>query len=526
MADGARPVRPVRQDRLKDTLADRLFRLAVEAAPYAIVMTKQMGEIVLVNAQAERFFGYSQPELLGRSVELLVPERFARHHPELRGSFLADPKPRPMGVGRDLHGRRKDGSEFPVEIGLNPIETDDGTMVLAAIVDITERKAAETALRESEHQFRSLAAIVESSDDAIIGADLDGVVTSWNKAAERVFGYESSEMVGQSITRLLFPGQASDVIGFLDRIKRGGRVDRYETARRRRDGSTVHVSLTVSPVFDVAGALVGASIIARDITAAAKAQAALRESQKRLQDLNAELLHVSRLSAMGEMASALAHELNQPLAAISNYMKGSRRLLASNPDANAAKIETALDKAAEQAIRAGQIIRRLRDFVARGESERRVESVGKMVEEASALGLVGAQERGVSLRFDLDPANDLVVADRVQIQQVLVNLFRNALEAMADSATHELGVTSARAADDMVEICVSDTGHGLSESALANLFQPFFTTKDAGMGVGLSISRSIVEAHGGRMRAETNDRGGASFLFTLPLAQEKEASDG
>jgi two-component system sensor kinase FixL len=228
---------------------------------------------------------------------------------------------------------------------------------------------------------------------------------------------------------------------------------------------------------------------------------------------------------MGEMASALAHELNQPLSAISKYMKGSRRLLAGSTDANAPKIEVALDRAAEQAIRAGDIIRRLRNFVAREASEKRVESVSKMVEEAGALGLTGAREQGVLLRFSLDSACDLVVADRVQIQQVLVNLFRNALEAMVPSAHRELIASNKQVADDMVEIAVSDTGQGFSGNALANLFQPFFTTKEAGMGVGLSISRTIIETHGGRMWAETNQSGGATFRFTLPAATGKDATD-
>ncbi|RTM10838.1 MAG: GHKL domain-containing protein, partial [Bradyrhizobiaceae bacterium] len=215
-----------------------------------------------------------------------------------------------------------------------------------------------------------------------------------------------------------------------------------------------------------------------------------------------------------------AHELNQPLAAISNYMKGSRRLLAGSTDANTPKIESALDRAAEQALRAGQIIRRLRDFVSRGESEKRVESLSKMIEEAGALGLAGAREQNVQLRFSLDPDADLVLADRVQIQQVLVNLFRNALEAMAQSPRRELVVANNRVADDMIEVEVSDTGPGFQDDVIPNLFQTFFTTKETGMGVGLSISRSIIEAHGGRMWAENNASGGATFRFTLPATDE------
>jgi two-component system, LuxR family, sensor kinase FixL len=251
-----------------------------------------------------------------------------------------------------------------------------------------------------------------------------------------------------------------------------------------------------------------------------------QQTQARLQELQSELVHISRLSAMGEMASALAHELNQPLAAISNYMKGSRRLLAGSNDPNRAKIENALDRAAEQAIRAGQIIRRLRDFVARGESEKRVESLSKMIEEAGALGLAGAREQGVRIRFNLDPGYDLVLVDRVQVQQVLVNLFRNALEAMAQSTERELIASNRPVHDDMIEVSVSDTGHGFADEVEKNLFQTFFTTKDTGMGVGLSISRSIIEAHGGRMWAESNQAGGATFRFTLPAASSESLTDG
>ena len=217
------------------------------------------------------------------------------------------------------------------------------------------------------------------------------------------------------------------------------------------------------------------------------------------------------------MGSALAHELNQPLGAIGNYLTGSRRLLAELAGPAAAKIEGALEKAAEQTLRAGNIIRRLRDFVSRRETERRVESLAKLVEEASALGLVGARERDVALRFELDSRCDRVLADRVQIQQVLVNLLRNGLDAMADTTRRELTVSSRRTEDGMLEISVADSGPGISPVAAARLFEPFFTTKPSGLGVGLSISRGIVEAHGGEMHAENKVGGGAIFRFTLPL---------
>jgi two-component system sensor kinase FixL len=207
-------------------------------------------------------------------------------------------------------------------------------------------------------------------------------------------------------------------------------------------------------------------------------------------------------------------------------MKGSRRLLTASSDPNRLKIESALDRAAEQALRAGQIIRRLRDFVSRGESEKRVESLSKLIEEAGALGLTGAREQGVELRFNLNPKHDLVLVDRVQIQQVLVNLFRNALEAMAQTARRELAASNTKVADDMIEVAVSDTGSGFHDDVKSSLFQTFFTTKEAGMGVGLSISRSIVEAHGGRMWAETNESGGATFRFTLPAASSESLTNG
>ena len=342
----------------------------------------------------------------------------------------------------------------------------------------------------------------------------------FSNAAERQFGYSAPEAIGKNISALMPEPDRSRHDGYLARyLKTGERriigIGRIVTGMRR-DGTTFPMHLTIGEMYSAGKPFFTGFV--RDLTEQ-------QQTQARLQELQSELVHVSRLSAMGEMASALAHELNQPLSAISNYMKGSRRLLAGSNDANAPKIEAALDRAAEQAIRAGDIIRRLRDFVARDVSEKRVESLSKLIEEAGALGLTGAREQGVFLRFHLDPTCDLVLADRVQIQQVLVNLFRNALEAMAVSTHRELIASNTRAADDMIEIAVADSGSGFAGDALANLFQPFFTTKATGMGVGLSISRTIIETHGGRMWAETNGSGGATFRFTLPAAPAKDMID-
>lgn len=380
------------------------------------------------------------------------------------------------------------------------------------LLDIDEERQVEEALRTRETHLRS---ILHTIPDAMIVIDGHGIIQLFSTAAERLFGWSEQEAIGQNV-KILMPEP--------DRSRHDSYIARYRSTRdphiigigrivtgKRRDGTTFPMHLSIGEMQP--GGMPYFTGFVRDLTEH-------QQTQARLQELQSELVHVSRLSAMGEMASALAHELNQPLAAISNYMKGSRRLIAGSTDPNTPKVENALDRAAEQALRAGQIIRRLRDFVSRGESEKRVESLSKLIEEAGALGLAGAREQNVQLRFTLDPNADLVLADRVQIQQVLVNLFRNALEAMAQSPRRELVVTNSRVANDMIEVEVSDTGSGIQDDVIPNLFQTFFTTKETGMGVGLSISRSIIEAHGGRMWAESNASGGATFRFTLAAADE------
>ncbi|MBB5046176.1 C4-dicarboxylate-specific signal transduction histidine kinase [Rhodopseudomonas rhenobacensis] len=267
-------------------------------------------------------------------------------------------------------------------------------------------------------------------------------------------------------------------------------------------------------VLALASGVVGAFLIERQ-----RAMARQQASDSRLRELQSELLHVARLGTMGEMSAALAHELNQPLAAIANYLKGSRRLLQDSTDKSADRIRTALDKAADQALRAGEVIQRLRQFVSRGETEKTNERLDRIVDDAVSLALVVAKDREVKVSLDLDPAAERVLVDRVQIQQLLLNLIRNALEAMEHQDVRELQISSSRGADGMIEMTVADNGPGIDPQLMDRLFLPFMTTKTAGMGVGLSLCRTIVTAHGGSIRAEPRDGAGTAFRFTIPSAE-------
>jgi two-component system, LuxR family, sensor kinase FixL len=365
-----------------------------------------------------------------------------------------------------------------------------------------------------------LESILATVPDAMIVIDERGAMQSFSTAAERLFGYSAGEVLGKNIKMMMPSPYRENHDSYLERYLQTGERRIIGIGRivvgERKDGSTFPMELAVGEMR---------SGNQRFFTGFIRDLSERQQTEARLQELQSELVHISRLTAMGEMASTLAHELNQPLSAIANYMKGSRRLLESGTDERSVMMRDAMDKAAEQALRAGQIIRRLRDFVARGESERRVESVKKLVEEASALALVGAKDLGVRVRFVFDPAVDLVLADKVQIQQVLLNLMRNAIEAMEASAKRELVVATAAAEDDTVTISVADTGPGIATEMTSQLFQPFVTTKRHGMGVGLSISRTIIDAHGGRIWADGNPGGGTIFRFTLRTVNKQEIGD-
>jgi two-component system sensor kinase FixL len=376
--------------------------------------------------------------------------------------------------------------------------------------------SARDALAREAH----VKSILDTVPEAMVVIDERGIMQSFSTAAERLFGYSAAEVIGQNVKLLMPSPYRENHDAYMERYLRTGERRIIGIGRvvvgERRDGSTFPMELAVGEMRSSNQRFFTGFI--RDLTER-------QQTEARLQELQSELVHISRLTAMGEMASALAHELNQPLSAIANYMKGSRRLLESGTDDRSAMLRDAMDKAGEQALRAGQIIRRLRDFVARGESERRVESIKKLVEEASALALVGAKDQGVRVRFQFDPAVDLVLADKVQIQQVLINLLRNAVDAMESSQRRELVIATAPENEDMVAVSVADTGSGIAPEMASQLFQPFITNKRHGMGVGLSISRTIVEAHGGQIDVAPNSGGGTIFRFTLRAVTQEDFSD-
>ena len=374
------------------------------------------------------------------------------------------------------------------------------------------RRRTMAMTRDALAREAHLQSILDTVPEAMIVIDERGIIRSFSSAAERLFGYRADEALEQNVNILMPTPYREDHDGYLQRYMHTGERHIIGIGRvvvgRRKDSSTFPMELAVGEMNSDNRRFFTGFI--RDLTER-------QNTEARLQELQSELVHISRLTAMGEMASTLAHELNQPLSAISNYLKGSRNLLEDRNDENSTTIRNALDKAADQAMRAGQIIRRLRDFVSRGETERHAESISKLIEEASALALVGVKDRGIHVQFQFHPSVDLVLADRVQIQQVLLNLIRNSMDAMETSQVRDLKIAIGPTDEGFVRISVIDTGSGIAPEVAKQLFQPFVTTKREGMGVGLSISRTIVEAHGGQIWVEQNPSGGTTFHFTLPI---------
>jgi two-component system sensor kinase FixL len=382
------------------------------------------------------------------------------------------------------------------------------------------RDANEELERSQEGLYRReahLQSILATVPDAMVVIDNGGAIQSFSATAERLFGFSAQEVRGRNVSTLMPAPYRQQHDAYLERYLSTGERRIIGVGRvvvgQRKDGSTFPMELSVGEVaLNGQRQFIG---FVRDLTQR-------QERERLLHEVQSELLRVSRLSTMGEMAAALAHELNQPLTAVANYLRGSKRLLENIADERVDLIKDGVEKAAAQALRAGQVIQRLREFVARGETERRTESIRRLVEETSVLALVAAREQSVQLSMAFDPTIDLVLVDKVQIQQVLLNLMRNSIEAMQTSARRELGISTAPAADRMVAVSVADSGSGIDPEVASRLFRPFVTTKRTGMGIGLSLSRTIINSHGGEIMVEPNAGGGTIFCFTLRRADTEE----
>lgn len=492
----------------QDKVANSLLAAIIESSDAAIISKTLDGIVTSWNKSAERVFGYDAEEMIGRPISVLASSERPEEMTHILQKIRIGEKVEALRTTR----RRKDGSTVHIALVVSPIKDAEGKIIGASKIarDITAEVKVADDLAETEELIRAVLATVP---DAMIVIDERGEIRSFSATAERVFGYAADEVRGQNVKMLMPEPYRGEHDGYLSRYRDTGErriigLGRVVVAQRK-DGSIFPIELSVGEV-KAAGRHLYAGFV-RDLTERQK-------TEKRLQELQQELTHVSRLGEMGQMASALAHEINQPLAATTNYLQAAKRLLAKGDSDSVGKATVALNHATGQIDRTVEIVRRLRSFVKKGASERQLEDLQKTIEEASALALIGAGHR-LKVTMELQKGLPPALIDRIQIQQVFVNLVRNAIEAMENSARRELTVHLEidGEAKNLV-ISVADSGSGLAPEVADKLFMPFVTTKSQGMGIGLSICRTIIEAHGGKMAAQANPGGGTIFKFTLPIA--------
>lgn len=502
--------------RLATAAADQLNLLIDGATEYAIYMLDPAGRVLIWNAGAQRLKGWREDEIVGKDAAIFYPE-----DARLAGKPAADlARVRIEGRLDEEDWRlRKDGSEFLAHVSITAVRDDAGELLGFAKVlhDVTEQRAAEHALQASAMHLRS---ILSTVPDAMVVIDEHGAIVSFSAAAERLFGWREDEVLGRNVSCLMPSPDRERHDAYLARYRETGErkiigIGRVVTGQRR-DGSTFALELSV-------GEAIGAG--PRVFTGFCRDLTERQRIQVRLEELQAELIHVARVSGMGTMASTLAHELNQPITAVANYVEAVRDLLVTPDPDDFPMIREALGDAAGEALRAGHIVRRLRDFVARGEVEKTVEDVDALVREAAALGLSGARDEGLDVVFDLPAAVGSVLVDKIQIQQVVINLARNAFEAMKGREDPRLWIGAAHDGPDLVRVTIADNGPGVAAALVGQLFSAFVSTKADGMGLGLSICRTIVEANGGHIWYAPRPEGGAAFHFTLVKA-DMETVDG
>jgi PAS domain S-box-containing protein len=499
------------------------FRVTLESIGDAVIATDVEGRVTYVNPVAENLLGYSLAQAKSRPLGEVfnIVNEFTRRVADnpvervLREGHI-------IGLANHTVLMRPDGTEVPIDDSAAPIHDDAGAIVGVVLVfrDITERRRAEKAKA-------TLAAIVESSDDAIISKDLNGRIVTWNAGAERLFGHREQEVIGRPITLIIPHSHLNEETMILQRIRDGERIDHYETVRQRKDGSLLDISLTVSPIRDSLGNIVGASKVARDITRRKFIEEALRESEERFrrqaQELEQQLIMSGRLVSLGEVTASMAHEFNNPLGIIMGFVED----MLSNTDP-ADPNYRALQIIDEEAKRCRQVVSDLMEYARPKSTDFCSTSIVDVIEKTLQLVENRLYKQKVSVEKTLEPELPRIQADSQQLEQVLVNLYLNAIDAMPEGG--KLIVESRMVQSDstaqMVEITVADTGFGIAETDLAKIFQPFFTAKKKrGMGLGLPICQRIVKNHGGRIEVKSQQGIGTAFMIYLPLERTPITED-
>jgi PAS domain S-box len=500
-----RTVRDLRERRTHEH-ERALLNLAISTSDDTFTCIGLDGTVLTWNRGAERMLGYLASEVVGKNALWIIGKIVP---PDMIAAELENSKRAAAGERIDPYRTiriRKDGLPVPVMSKVAAVRAEDGKILAISrtLQDLTERVVF-------EQQRELLSSIVESSNDAVFSKTLDGIVTSWNAAAEQMFGFSAEEIIGYPVALLIPPDRMDEETGTLQTIRDGGMLRHFETKRRRKDGTILDVSISISPLRDANRAIVGASATVRDITEK-------KDFEQRLQAMREDMIHVARVHEMSQVSAGIAHELNQPLAAMLNYSNAAKRLVAAGDPSALAKLPDVTAKIGDQAERAAQIIRRMRDFVEKRDPHRTEADINAIADDAMTLALIDSKSAELAIHFEHNISLPKVLVDQVQIQQVLVNLLRNAAEAMSTTEQRKLTLTISTMAEEFVEVSVSDTGTGIPAHIAAHLFAPFVTTKPDGMGIGLAISKSIIEAHGGTMKAEPNPEGGTIFRFTLPQA--------
>lgn len=501
------------------TTGEAQYRAIFDSAVEAMAVIDAQGAIQSVNPSVQRIFGYAPGELVGSNIKMLMPEAIAFEHDSYLRRYRETGERAIIGIGREVIGRRKDGSEFPLDLSVAEWERAGETFFTGVMRDVSARKDAEAAQAAGEAQYR---AIFDSAVEAMAVIDPKGTIQSVNPAVERVFGYGPRELLGNNIKMLMPQAIPSHHDDYLQRYSDTGTkaiigIGR-EVIGQRKEGTVFPLDLSVAE-WQRGGETFFTGVM-RDVSARKDAETSLRESEERLRLLQNEFAHLARVNDLGEMAAAISHEINQPLTAIVNYLStGLFCAEEGHSEDGFVEIEQMMRHASEQALRAGDIVRRLREFVGHSNAVRTVEHADQLVDSAMALALIDARSGGILVEREAGAGDAEVEVDAIQIQQVLVNLLRNAVDALESAAPdgeRRLTVSTAVRPDGMIEFIVSDNGPGIAPELADRLFDPFVTTKSSGMGMGLSVCRRLIEAHGGAIEAESVPGAGATFRFFLP----------